>query len=102
MKQMEAERRSIRGEIKLSIHYERMRNSLMIMVQHVKELPKVGGQEPSSYVKLYLLPDPTKSTKRKTKVVKKSSNPSFMEMVSFAVHRQPHFIGDRSIINVEC
>ncbi|KAL1459698.1 hypothetical protein WDU94_011655 [Cyamophila willieti] len=89
MKQMEAERRSIRGEIKLSIHYERMRNSLMVMVQHVKELPMVGGQEPSSYVKVYLLPDATKSTKRKTKVVKRSCNPSFMEML---VYRLPYEI----------
>uniref|UniRef100_A0A8D8S4J0 Phosphatidylinositol 4-phosphate 3-kinase C2 domain-containing subunit alpha n=1 Tax=Cacopsylla melanoneura TaxID=428564 RepID=A0A8D8S4J0_9HEMI len=89
IKQMEAERRSIRGEIKLSIHYERMRNSLMVMVQHVKELPMVGGQEPSSYVKVYLLPDTTKSTKRKTKVVKKSCNPSFMEML---VYRLPYEI----------
>ncbi|KAI5702472.1 hypothetical protein M8J75_000487 [Diaphorina citri] len=89
VKQMESERRSIRGEIKLSIKYERMRNSLTVMVQHVKELPMVGGQEPSSYVKVYLLPDATKSTKRKTKVVKKSCNPSFMENL---VYRLPYEI----------
>ncbi len=31
------------------------------------------------YVKLYLLPDPSKATKRKTAVVKKNLNPTFDE-----------------------
>lgn len=52
------------------------------MVHHAKELPRVANnQEPSTYVKVYLLPDPLKLTKRKTKVVKRSCHPSFMEMV---------------------
>lgn len=52
------------------------------MVHHAKELPRIAGnQEPSTYVKVYLLPDTYKATKRKTKVVKKNCYPSFMEMV---------------------
>lgn len=52
------------------------------MVHHAKNLPRiVGNQEPSTYVKVYLLPDHNKATKRKTKVVKKNCYPSFMEMV---------------------
>lgn len=46
-----------------------------------------GGQEPNTYVKCYLKPDPTKVTKRKTKVVRKTCVPSFMETVGL----QPHF-----------
>lgn len=44
-----------------------------------------GGQEPNTYVKCYLKPDPTKATKRKTKVVRKTCVPSFMETVSYPV-----------------
>lgn len=52
------------------------------MVHHAKDLPRIAGnQEPSTYVKVYLLPDHYKATKRKTKVVKKNCYPSFMEMV---------------------
>jgi len=52
------------------------------MVHHAKDLPRIAGnQEPSTYVKVYLLPDHNKATMRKTKVVKKNCYPSFMEMV---------------------
>ena len=57
------------------------------MVHHAKELPLMASnQEPSTYVKVYLLPDPAKVTKRKTKVIKRSCHPSFMEMVSCDIH----------------
>lgn len=53
-------------------------------VHHARSLPtSLNGQEPNTYVKVYLKPDPTKSTKRKTKVVRKNCFPSFMETVSF-------------------
>ncbi|CAG2064168.1 unnamed protein product, partial [Timema podura] len=75
-----SETHSIRGQVKLSLHYQR--GTLMVMVHHARSLPLVsGGQEPSPYVKVYLLPDPTKATKRKTKVVRRNCHPSFMEMV---------------------
>lgn len=70
----------IRGQIKLSVQYQK--DTLMVMVHHARGLPKVAaGQEPSTYVKVYLLPDNNKSTKRKTKVVRKNCHPTFMEMV---------------------
>lgn len=68
-----------RGQIKMSMQYER--GQLLIMVQHARNLPMVGSTPPSPYAKLYLLPDPNKRTKRKTKVCKKTPLPSFMEQV---------------------
>lgn len=54
-----------------------------IQIYHARSLPpSTSGQEPNTYVKAYLKPDPTKSTKRKTKVVRKTCFPSFMETVS--------------------
>ena len=37
---------------------------------------------PSPYVKTYLLPDPDKLTKRKTKIAKNTDHPTFNEVVS--------------------
>ncbi|XP_076289347.1 phosphatidylinositol-4-phosphate 3-kinase catalytic subunit Pi3K68D isoform X2 [Lasioglossum baleicum] len=70
------------GQIKMSLHYTR--GAFYVMVHHARALPKVAnGQEPNTYVKVYLKPDPTKKTKRKTKVVKKNCHPSFMEMLEY-------------------
>lgn len=67
------------GQLQLSFRYRN--NAFSVFVHHAKDLAIPDGQEPNAYVKIYLLPDPNKLTKRKTKVVKKSSHPSFMEMV---------------------
>ena len=70
----------VQGEVKVSIQY--IRGQLQVIVQHARKLAQEPGtSEPSPYVKLYLLPDPLKKTKRKTKVVKKSCHPTFMEKV---------------------
>ncbi|KAK7070689.1 Phosphatidylinositol 4-phosphate 3-kinase C2 domain-containing subunit alpha [Halocaridina rubra] len=72
----------VQGQVKVSIQY--LRGQLQIMVHHARNLSLMSnGQEPSPYVKLYLLPDPYKKTKRKTKVVKKSCHPTFMEPITY-------------------
>lgn len=74
----------VQGQVKVSVQY--LRGQLQIMVHHARNLSLIGnGQEPSPYVKLYLLEDPHKRTKRKTKVVKKTCHPTFMELVSIFV-----------------
>lgn len=76
-----ARRNQVCGEIKLSLQYHR--GALTVMVHHVRSLSvTASGQEPSTYVKTYLKPDPSKETKRKTKVVRRNCFPSFMETVS--------------------
>uniref|UniRef100_A0A8C0WU17 C2 domain-containing protein n=1 Tax=Castor canadensis TaxID=51338 RepID=A0A8C0WU17_CASCN len=44
---------------------------------HLRE----DGNDPDPYVKIYLLPDPQKTTKRKTKVARKTCNPTYNEML---------------------
>lgn len=64
-----------------SLHYHIGR--LTTQIHHARSLPATtSGQEPNTYVKTYLKPDPTKVTKRKTKVVRKNCFPSYMETVS--------------------
>ncbi|ALC43846.1 Pi3K68D [Drosophila busckii] len=72
------------GQIRLSLQYQR--GVLTVMIHHAKGLPMLqGGQEPNTYVKCYLKPDPTKVTKRKTKVVRKTCVPSFMETLEYRI-----------------
>ncbi|XP_077337382.1 phosphatidylinositol 4-phosphate 3-kinase C2 domain-containing subunit beta [Lithobates pipiens] len=72
---------TVGGEVKLSISYKN--NQLFIMVMHIRGLPPRDTNEPSPYVKIYLLPDPQKTTKRKTKVAKKTCNPTYNEMLVY-------------------
>ncbi|XP_044301548.1 phosphatidylinositol 4-phosphate 3-kinase C2 domain-containing subunit beta isoform X2 [Varanus komodoensis] len=70
------------GEVKLSISYKN--NKLFIMVMHIRGLqPIQDGSDPDPYVKIYLLPDPQKTTKRKTKVARKTCNPTYNEMLVY-------------------
>ncbi|KAG5888354.1 hypothetical protein JTB14_020754 [Gonioctena quinquepunctata] len=72
----------LKGQLKLSLQYRK--GVFTVMVHHARGLPRLAnGQEPSTYVKVYLQPDAQKNTKRKTKVVKKNCHPSFMEMLEY-------------------
>ena len=68
-----------RGQIKVSLQYER--GQLLVMVQYARNLILLNGSQPSPYAKLYLLPDQLKKTKRKTRVHRKNCHPTFMEQV---------------------
>ncbi|XP_055854096.1 phosphatidylinositol 4-phosphate 3-kinase C2 domain-containing subunit beta isoform X2 [Episyrphus balteatus] len=82
------------GAIKISLQYRR--GALTVMIHHAKGLPTLqGGTEPNTYVKCYLKPDQTKVTKRKTKVIRKTCVPSFMETLEYRMpieHIQNRFL----------
>uniref|UniRef100_A0A5F9CN78 Phosphatidylinositol-4-phosphate 3-kinase catalytic subunit type 2 beta n=1 Tax=Oryctolagus cuniculus TaxID=9986 RepID=A0A5F9CN78_RABIT len=79
------------GEVKLSISYKN--NKLFIMVMHIRGLQLLqDGNDPDPYVKIYLLPDPQKTTKRKTKVARKTCNPTYNEMVTFLEEVTEYYI----------
>ncbi|XP_017305827.2 phosphatidylinositol 4-phosphate 3-kinase C2 domain-containing subunit beta [Ictalurus punctatus] len=72
----------VAGEVKLSISYKS--NKLFIMVIHIRGLqPLQDSTDPDPYVKLYLLPDPQKTSKRKTKAARRTCNPTYNEMLVY-------------------
>ncbi|KAM4617398.1 phosphatidylinositol 4-phosphate 3-kinase C2 domain-containing subunit alpha [Discoglossus pictus] len=72
----------IGGEVKLSISYRN--GTLFIMVMHIKDLITEDNTNANPYVKTYLLPDPHKTSKRKTKTSRKTCNPTFNEMLVYS------------------
>uniref|UniRef100_A0A8C5LJE9 Phosphatidylinositol-4-phosphate 3-kinase catalytic subunit type 2 alpha n=1 Tax=Jaculus jaculus TaxID=51337 RepID=A0A8C5LJE9_JACJA len=70
------------GAVKLSVSYRN--NTLFIMVMHIKDLVTEDGADPNPYVKTYLLPDTHKTSKRKTKISRKTRNPTFNEMLVYS------------------
>ena len=81
---------TVSGKVKLDIHYREEQHKLSIMVQHARELvPREGAESIDPYVKLYLLPDPNKGTKQKTKIARKTLNPTYNETVSQFVNNIP-------------
>ena len=69
----------ITGDILLGVEYKR--KQLMIHVKKARGLavPDTGSRTVNSYVKIYLLPDRSKHSKRKTNVKKKTINPVYGE-----------------------
>ena len=74
---------TVSGKVKLDLHYREDAQRFSIMVQHARELvPREGAESIDPYVKLYLLPDRNKATKQKTKIARKTLNPTYNETVS--------------------
>uniref|UniRef100_A0A7N6BL09 Phosphatidylinositol-4-phosphate 3-kinase n=1 Tax=Anabas testudineus TaxID=64144 RepID=A0A7N6BL09_ANATE len=85
------------GEVKLSISYRN--DKLFIMVMHIRGLqPLQDGTDPDPYVKLYLLPDPQKTSKRKTKAARRTCNPTYNEMLVY--ERIPRGDLDQRVIHL--
>ncbi|XP_030584785.1 phosphatidylinositol 4-phosphate 3-kinase C2 domain-containing subunit beta [Archocentrus centrarchus] len=85
------------GEVKLSISYKN--ENLFIMVIHIRGLqPLQDGTDPDPYVKLYLLPDPQKMSKRKTKAARRTCNPTYNEMLVY--ERIPRGDLDQRVIHL--
>lgn len=75
-----------RGFLKTCIWFEEASNSLHVQVLQGRHLPSPRsalGISLSPYVKLYLSPDPSMTTKRKTKAQKGTSDPIFEESFRF-------------------
>ncbi|XP_017883150.1 extended synaptotagmin-2 isoform X2 [Ceratina calcarata] len=76
------------GRIQLSVRYSAQRQKLIIVVHKIANLPLPQNDPhniPDPYVKLYLLPDRHKETKRKTAVIKDNCSPVFDEQFEYVV-----------------
>ncbi|XP_070155896.1 extended synaptotagmin-2 isoform X2 [Polyergus mexicanus] len=76
------------GRIQLTLRYSVQRQKLIVVVHKIANLPLPQNDPhniPDPYVKLYLLPDRHKETKRKTAVIKDNCNPTFDEQFEYVV-----------------
>ncbi|CAM1297646.1 SYTL5 (predicted) [Pycnogonum litorale] len=78
---------TVTGEILFGLSYNYKAGAMEIHIIECKDLAPVDTKRNRSdpYVKAYLLPDKTKSGKRKTKVKKHTLNPTFNEVLKFHV-----------------
>lgn len=76
------------GVVKLTVHYDELRNRLSITIHQAQNLKNVEKNEKKNdlsdpYVRIYLVPDEKKTFKRKTKVVKNNLNPKWEETFDY-------------------
>ncbi|PSN35914.1 hypothetical protein C0J52_07173 [Blattella germanica] len=76
---------AVKGEVEFGLEYNYKAGALEIHVKQCRDLAPVDAKRNRSdpYVKVYLLPDKSKSGKRKTKVKKHTLNPVFDETLKF-------------------
>ncbi|XP_015909187.1 uncharacterized protein [Parasteatoda tepidariorum] len=78
---------TVTGEVLFGLSYNYKASTLEIIVKECRNLAAVDIKRNRSdpYVKVYLLPDRTKSGKRKTKVKKHTLSPVFDERLKFSI-----------------
>jgi synaptotagmin-like protein len=76
---------TVRGDVEVGMSYSLNTQSLELLIKQCRDLACVDAKRNRSdpYVKVYLLPDRSKSGKRKTKVKKHTINPVFDEVLKF-------------------
>ncbi|EDO46277.1 predicted protein [Nematostella vectensis] len=77
---------STRGEVKLTLKYDHGKNRLLINIIRAERLrSRYPENKTNPFVRLYLLPDRTKKTRRRTGAVRGSLAPSFNETIEYCV-----------------
>ncbi|XP_057663084.1 uncharacterized protein LOC130898064 isoform X2 [Diorhabda carinulata] len=78
---------AVRGQVEFGLQYNYKAGALEIQIKQCRDLAPVDIKRNRSdpYVKVYLLPDKSKSGKRKTKVKKHTLNPVFDECLKFHI-----------------
>ncbi|XP_066139999.1 extended synaptotagmin-2 isoform X1 [Euwallacea fornicatus] len=88
------------GRIQLTLRYSVQRQRLIVVVHKIANIPlKDPSNIPDPYVKLYLLPERAKDSKRKTQVIKDNCNPVFDETFEYVIN-QAELVGKRLEVTV--
>lgn len=74
------------AKIKLTLRYSVQRQRLIVVVHHVEDLR--FDETKGIYVKLYLLPERHKDTKRRTEVIRTGKDPIFDESFEFFIPQE--------------
>ncbi|XP_027031354.2 synaptotagmin-like protein 1 isoform X1 [Tachysurus fulvidraco] len=78
---------TVTGQIQFSMHYDVKKEELHVRVCRCQDLALARNNRSDPYVKLYLLPDNTSHSKRKTSVKRKSLNPVYNETLKYKVRK---------------
>ncbi|MCI4377017.1 hypothetical protein PGIGA_G00198570 [Pangasianodon gigas] len=73
------------GEVQLTIRHSSQRNKLIVVVHACRNLISLGKDGSDPYIRLYLLPDKSRSGRRKTSTMRKNLNPIYDQSFEFIV-----------------
>ncbi|XP_039511522.1 extended synaptotagmin-2 [Pimephales promelas] len=73
------------GEVQLTIRHSSQRNKLIVVVHACRNLIALTRDGSDPYIRLYLLPDKSRSGRRKTSTLKKTLNPVYDHSFEFSV-----------------
>ncbi|KAG9337983.1 hypothetical protein JZ751_027320, partial [Albula glossodonta] len=78
------------GQLSVKLWYDKVGHQLIVNVLQATDLPaRLDGRPRNPYVKMYFLPDRSDKSKRRTKTVKKSSEPKWNQTFLYShVHRR--------------
>ena len=76
---------SIGGKLQLGIWYRVDEMTLYVRIAKGKELASIGEAKPDPYIRMHLLPDKTKLTKRRTGIQRKTNTPEFNEILKVSI-----------------
>lgn len=79
---------SIRGKIKLGTWFKKDEHTLFVRVAEAKDLANVEDKTPDPYVRMHLLPDKTKLTKRRSSIQRKTTTPKFDELLKVSIDKR--------------
>ncbi|XP_053347395.1 synaptotagmin-like protein 1 isoform X1 [Clarias gariepinus] len=78
---------TVTGRIQFALQYDSKREELLVRVCRCQDLAPARNKHSDPYVKLYLLPDNSARSKRKTSVKRKTLNPVYDETLKYKVRK---------------
>uniref|UniRef100_A0A8C8MKF6 Extended synaptotagmin-2 n=1 Tax=Oncorhynchus tshawytscha TaxID=74940 RepID=A0A8C8MKF6_ONCTS len=73
------------GEIQLTVRHSSQRNKLIVVVHACRNLIAFAKDESDPFIRIYLLPDKSRTGPRKTGIIKKTLNPVYDQTFEFSV-----------------